>query len=299
MNRRDPPAPKSSTRAAPTSNAKSPSSTNHPPSRAAARHMVQPMSDESIQEVLTQFAPEPDRLLREISKHISDEMLQQIAAADYSIGQEEHLAALRQVRDTASFPQKMYWYPGRSWNSFATCSPGGFRHLRSLDAHFLSSRAPPSHPRAIQLRGWGQYGVHAHPVDPKSACFACGDFLAEAIPFAAWLLLHSEPEGRDPQVCAYGIGLLVVCSPTSRGRNRRRSYFSRAMDHAPFETVLSRTDIGWGPAFTDGRWKPASIGVAGSGRSNVRFEPQLLLSRTAWLRGTDSRRAGILTLRRR
>jgi len=34
------------------------------------------------------------------------------------------------------------------------------------------------------------------------------DLTPQALKFLAWLLLNSEPEGSDGQVCAYGIGLL-------------------------------------------------------------------------------------------
>jgi len=34
------------------------------------------------------------------------------------------------------------------------------------------------------------------------------DFTPQAVKFLAWLLLNSEPEGQDEQVCAYAIGLL-------------------------------------------------------------------------------------------
>jgi hypothetical protein len=34
------------------------------------------------------------------------------------------------------------------------------------------------------------------------------DFTAQAVKSLSWLLLNSDPEGRDKQVCAYGLGLL-------------------------------------------------------------------------------------------
>lgn len=47
-----------------------------------------------IAELLNRFEPEPVGLLREISKHISDDMLMEIAAADYGQDIEKHLATL-------------------------------------------------------------------------------------------------------------------------------------------------------------------------------------------------------------
>jgi hypothetical protein len=40
-----------------------------------------------------------------------------------------------------------------------------------------------------------------------SLCVLPMDFTADAVSFLAWLLAHSEPEGSDAQVCAYGVGL--------------------------------------------------------------------------------------------
>src|ERR1700759_2204844 len=64
-----------------------------------------------IVDLLNRFRPEPDVLLRAISAHISDEMLEVISIADYGDRADEHLAALRQVRDTGTFPAELHWCP--------------------------------------------------------------------------------------------------------------------------------------------------------------------------------------------
>ena len=50
-------------------------------------------------------------MLSEISKHITDDMLAEIALADYGQDQEKHLAALRRLRDTGTFVKPMHWHP--------------------------------------------------------------------------------------------------------------------------------------------------------------------------------------------
>jgi hypothetical protein len=69
-----------------------------------------------IEELLNRFEPESDGLLREISKHIDDEMLMEIARADYGEEQDDHLAALRKLRDTCAFQRKWAGFQWRYWN---------------------------------------------------------------------------------------------------------------------------------------------------------------------------------------
>ena len=167
-----------------------------------------------IVELLNRFDPEPEGLLREISKHIDDEMLEQIASADYGQDSEKHFMALRQIRDTSTFPEKMDWYPGEVLELTRWLEPydpewkpeqsGSFDHWTrafSCAALLRATREPYNYGDGIatdtSLLGLIQ-SLRALPVD----------FNQRATQFLAWLLLHSEPEGRNQQVCAYGIGLL-------------------------------------------------------------------------------------------
>ena len=53
-----------------------------------------------------------DALLRALSKHIDDAMLEEIASADYGHETDEHLAPLLIFRDTGVFPDSWgHWYP--------------------------------------------------------------------------------------------------------------------------------------------------------------------------------------------
>jgi hypothetical protein len=64
-----------------------------------------------LQTFLSSLEPDVERLLVEVSKHISDDMLVHIARADYGKDQEKHLAALRLIRDQRIFVEPMCLYP--------------------------------------------------------------------------------------------------------------------------------------------------------------------------------------------
>jgi hypothetical protein len=168
-----------------------------------------------IEEILNRFEPESEGLLREISKHISDDMLEEIAAADYGERADEHLVALRQVRDSGTFPEAMYWCPMEvleltRWSEPDTpcgrpteaVKRGHWMRAFSCAAILRAEHEPYNylynngciHSTIIQLI----LSLRALPLD----------FTPHAVKFFAWLLLHSDPEGQDEQVCAYGIGLL-------------------------------------------------------------------------------------------
>jgi hypothetical protein len=60
---------------------------------------------------LSMLEPDQDALLSAISKHITDEILVEIARADYGQDQELHLAPLRLLRDQGILVEPMHWYP--------------------------------------------------------------------------------------------------------------------------------------------------------------------------------------------
>ena len=167
-----------------------------------------------IVDLLNRFDPEPDALLREISKHVDDEMLEWISTADYGSLADEHMVALRQVRDTGTFPSKMYWCPMEvlelirwsepedpEWKPGRTGEFGHWMRAFSCSAILRATREPWNYGD-----GLGTDSTLVQLV--LSLCALPADFTAQAVKFLAWLLLHSDPEGPDGQVCAYGIGLL-------------------------------------------------------------------------------------------
>jgi hypothetical protein len=167
-----------------------------------------------IVELLNRFEPESEGLLREISKHISDDMLREIAAADYGQDIEKHLVAVRQIRDTGTFPPIMYWYPmevlelirwsepeNPDWKPGRTGEFGHWMRAFSCAAILRATREPWNFGDGLATEETTSHlilSLRALPVD----------FTQQAVQFLAWLLLNSEPEGKDNQVCAYGIGLL-------------------------------------------------------------------------------------------
>jgi hypothetical protein len=161
-----------------------------------------------IAELLNEFGPDADGLLRGISNYVDDSVLHRIAAADYSQDQDRHLAALRQIRDTGSFPLKMAFYPAEVLELTRNDEPGApsdpvghWARAFSCAALLRASREP----------------FHYHgDADPQlslinlllSLQFLPVDLNQPAVGFLASLMLHSDIDGRDTIVCAYAIGLL-------------------------------------------------------------------------------------------
>jgi hypothetical protein len=166
-----------------------------------------------IVDLLNLFEPEPDGLLRQISEHIGDDVLEWISTADYGSEADGHLAALRQVRDTGTFPKPMHWFPAEvmelirwsepedpNWKPGRTGEFGHWMRAFSCAALLRATREPWNYGDGIGtdstliqlILSLGELPV---------------DFTKQAAKFLAWLLLHSDPDGADEQVCSYGLGL--------------------------------------------------------------------------------------------
>ena len=167
-----------------------------------------------IVELLNRFEPEPDVLLRAISAYISDEMLDVISTADYGDRADEHLVALRQVRDTGTFPEELHWCPMEvfelirwsepedpSWKPGRTGEFGHWMRAFSCAAILRAEHAPYNYPYSdgctdstvIQLI----MSLQALPVDLNR----------QAAQHLAWLILNSDPEGKNDSVREYGVAL--------------------------------------------------------------------------------------------
>jgi hypothetical protein len=171
------------------------------------------MSTESLNEVLIQFDPAPDSLLREISKHIDDAMLEQIALADYGEEKEEHLAALREIRDTGKTPIKMEWCPTEvlelirwsqpddpNWKPGATGLFGHWMRAFCTAALLRALREPTNYDVGDSEKTLINLilSLRALPIDLNP----------QAASFLSWLLLHSDLESNNEALPAYGVGLL-------------------------------------------------------------------------------------------
>jgi hypothetical protein len=166
-----------------------------------------------ILDVLNRLEPESEGLLRDISAHINDEVLEEIASSDYGQDMEKHFAALKQIRDTGQFPEKMYWFPGEvlelyrnSYIENMEMRLGRFElenwaRAFCCAALLRATREPWNYGDGLSTDATAIRLVLSLRVLPV-------DFTGQAVKFFAWLLAHSNPEGRDDQVCAYGIALL-------------------------------------------------------------------------------------------
>jgi hypothetical protein len=168
-----------------------------------------------IQTFLDSLEPDGEQLLCEISKHITDDMLEEIALADYGEGQEQHLTALRNLRGTGKFVEPMYWYPcevleliRNSEPMDASWKPGSF----GIRGHWMRAFAS-----AALLRALGPpWEYNADPARPSFTLIQLiyslrplpVDLTSAAVRMLAWLMLHSDLEGFDEQVIYYGVGLL-------------------------------------------------------------------------------------------
>lgn len=166
-----------------------------------------------IVELLSNFKPEPDALLREIAQHVDDEMLEWIAEADYGQDREKHLIALRQIRDLGTFPKEMLLYPAEvlelirnspaespGWPSGRDWHFGHWARAFCCAALLRATREPYNYGDRVNTENTLIKLIFSLRALPE-------DLNQEAVRFLAWLLLHADPEGRDEQVCAYGIGL--------------------------------------------------------------------------------------------
>lgn len=168
-----------------------------------------------IVELLNRFEPDGDVLLRAISSHVTDEMLDCISLADYGSDAAEHLVALRVLRDTGRFPNKSGWIPMEVLQLIRWSEPenpewkpgmtGDFGHwMRAFScAGILRAEHEP----------WNYYynegstccttvqlvlSLDTLPVDLKR----------EAARNFAWLILKSDPEGENESIREYGVALL-------------------------------------------------------------------------------------------
>jgi hypothetical protein len=169
----------------------------------------------SIAELLNRFEPDPDVLLRAVSAHVSDEMLEWIATADYGDRADEHLVALRQVRDSGTFPERMYWCPMEvlelirwsepedpEWKPGRTGEFGHWMRAFSCAAILRAEHEPYNYKyndgcvdsTVVQLI----QSLRALPVE----------FASTAASSLAWSLLHADPDGENEQIIPYGVGLL-------------------------------------------------------------------------------------------
>lgn len=172
-----------------------------------------------ITELLHRFEPDGDVLLRAIAAHVTDEMLECIAQADYGCDSEAHLAALRVLRDTGTLPENPGWVPmevlelirwsepeNPEWKPGRTGEFGHWMRAFSCAAILRAEHEPWSYKyndgstcsTTIQL----VLSLDSLPFDLHR----------EAARNFAWLLLRADPEGddkwKDESAREYGVAFL-------------------------------------------------------------------------------------------
>lgn len=171
---------------------------------------------------LNSLEPDRDSLLLAVSKHITDDMLAEIAKADYGQDQEKHLASLRLLRDEGLFVAPMHWYPCEvlelvSSRTNSSGEPDRLRYnwipvfanaalLRAMHEPWNYSGGPPQNSMLIHLLD----SLEGLPIN----------FNSEAVRLIAWVMLNSNLDGMDAQPIYCGVALLWLAlrdraAPTS------------------------------------------------------------------------------------
>lgn len=168
-----------------------------------------------ITELLNRFEPDGDMLLRTIAAHVTDEMLECIAQADYGCDADAHLAALRELWSTGLLPQDPGWVPMEvleliRWSEPENpeWKPGRMGEL----GHWMRAFSCAAILRA-EHEPWN-YTYNDGSTDSTTiqlvlSLDAVGvDLKREAARDFAWLILKSDPEGKNESIREYGVALL-------------------------------------------------------------------------------------------
>lgn len=162
----------------------------------------------------TSFQPVPDGLLRRTSQYVDDELLNEIAAADYGREVNEHLIRLRQIRDGGPTLLQMRWYPREvleliRWSEpeLPDWTPGlsGTRGhwLRAFSCSALLRAAGESENADLRV-GWNQTLIQL--IDSLRAIGP--ELYRPAAAFLAWLIPKAQSEGDTEELGFFMIGLL-------------------------------------------------------------------------------------------
>jgi hypothetical protein len=161
---------------------------------------------------LSSLEPDQDSLLSAISKHITDDMLAEIALADYGADQEQHLVPLRLLRDMGVFVTPIYWYPCEVLELVRNSEPDGRPEPDRLRHHWIRAFASAALLRAMS-EPWNYEADAARPsftvIQLLNSLEALPIDLTEyAVRLLAAMMIRSDLEGIDEQPIYYGVALL-------------------------------------------------------------------------------------------
>jgi hypothetical protein len=168
-----------------------------------------------IQALLASLHPDGDRLLAEISKHVTDDMLVEISLADYGEDQEQHLVALRRMRDAGKIVEPIQWCPGEVLELIRNSQPENpvwKPGCTGIRGHWMRAFACAALLRARE-EPWNYTADGAFPSENlirliDSIAVLQTNFSPELVRLVAWMMLHSDLETGDAQVVYHGVGLL-------------------------------------------------------------------------------------------
>ena len=158
------------------------------------------------------FQPDAEALLRRIAPQIDAATLMVIAQQDYGQNVEQHLHALRRIRDEGEFDLPLPWYPGevlelvRWWPTPAAeilpAEAWRYHWIRAFCcAALLRASAAPG-----DLAGRDNWGETLAPLIDSLRALDSG-FDREAARFLAWLILRFEVDEREDAIGFLGVGL--------------------------------------------------------------------------------------------
>jgi hypothetical protein len=161
---------------------------------------------------LSSLEPDQDSLLSELSKHITDDMLADIAMADYGTDHEQHLVPLRLLRDKGLFVAPMYWYPCEVLELVRNSEPDGRPEPDRLRHHWIRAFASAALLRAMN-EPWNYIGDAASPnftvIQLLNSLEALPiDLTEHAVRLLSSMMIRSDLEGIDEQPIYYGVALL-------------------------------------------------------------------------------------------
>lgn len=168
---------------------------------------------------LSSLEPDQDSLLSELSKHITDDMLAQIAMADYGQDQVQHLTPLRLLRDKGAFVEPINWYPCEALELVRNSEPDGSVASDRVRDHWIRAFASAALFRAMN-EPWSYRGDAANPsftlIQLLNSLEALPiNFTSNAVRLLAWMMLHSDLDGEDAQPIYYGVALLWLTLQSS------------------------------------------------------------------------------------
>jgi len=174
-----------------------------------------------LERVLDALDPQPDALLRLLAPEIDDSMLEEIAGADHGVDFEEHLAALRRIRDEGHVFEPTGMVPGEVLEIIA---------IRDIDSGW-DPRSPRPRAHAIRLFACAAIARAAGAPENRdrflaedraalhlaaSAIVLGREHAVAALRSLAWRLAVLSRDGdSDPRLVSLLLTLLVVLAASS------------------------------------------------------------------------------------